>query len=47
MLLTPSIGLPAYKIPPEIKKQSWAKKKKGRRKKVKGVPRNISEIYKK
>ena len=46
MPLTESKALPAYKIPAEIKKQSWAKKRK-KKKGKRGVPEDISEIYKK
>ena len=46
MPLQSSKALPAYKIPAGIKKQSWAKKRK-KKKGVKGVPEDISEIIKK
>ena len=46
MGLESSKALPAYKIPAEIKKQSWAKKRK-KKKGKRGVPEDISEIYKK
>ena len=45
-MLEKSKALPAYKIPAGIKKQSWAKKRK-KKKGVKGVPEDISEIIKK
>jgi len=45
MSLEPAKGLPAYKIPPEVKKQSWSKKRKKRKKRnAKSIPQNISEI---
>ncbi len=37
-------GAAAYNVPKDIRKQSWAKK---RRKKVKGVPDDYKLIYKK
>jgi len=46
MPLTESKALPAYKIPATIRKQSWAKKRK-KKKGKRGVPEDISEIYKK
>ena len=46
IMLESSKALPAYKIPAEIKKQSWAKKRK-KKKGKRGVPEDISEIYKK
>jgi len=46
MTLVKSKALPAYKIPAAVKKQSWAKKRK-KKKGKRGVPEDISEIYKK
>ena len=46
MVLQSAKGLAAYKIPSEVKKKSWAKKKK-KRKNKKGLPQNPKEIYKK
>jgi len=46
MSLQPSKSLAAYSIPQNIRKQSWAKKRK-KKKGVKGVLEDISEIYKK
>jgi len=46
MSLQSSKSLSAYSIPQEIRKQSWAKKRK-KKKGKRGVPEDISEIYKK
>jgi len=45
-MLESSKALPAYKIPAVVKKQSWAKKRK-KKKGKRGIPEDISEIYKK
>ena len=46
MPLTKSKALSAYKIPAEIRKQSWAKKRK-KKKGQRGIPEDISEIVRK
>ena len=46
MGLESSKAFPAYKIPAEIRKQSWVKKRK-KKKGKRGVPEDISEIIKK
>lgn len=45
MALEPSKALPAYRIPKEIRKQSWSRKRK--KKRNNGIPRSISDIIKK